>query len=181
MRLANSIINNELLRSPESANAAGAACASPEATLHRMMLHVNAAGTTAGRLSQVFGIIIPVRVACHLCRVLCRVYTSFAAARCSGSYHHCNAVGHAARPQDPQRVLRCRNTLLSVSSYNRGKSVTTFCMFLTFGSLWKRYTCPAFFFPYASTIPISKTSRFLACPHSIAPHTKPLTLRRSLP
>ena len=179
LRLANSIINDELFRRPESAKAAGAESTSPEASLNRMLLHVNAAGTTAGRLSQVFGILIPVRVACYVCLAWC--VTFFAAARSSGHHRHCNAVGNAARPQDPQRVLRCRSTLLCVSSFNRGKSVQTFCMLLTFGSLWKLCTCPAFFFPYAPTMPISNNSRFLAFPHSIVPGTKPLTLCRSLP
>ena len=71
LRLANSIINDELFRRPESAKAAGAESTSPEASLNRMLLHVNAAGTTAGRLSQVFGILIPVRVACYVCLAWC--------------------------------------------------------------------------------------------------------------
>ena len=63
LRTATLMSQEELLWSDKASEAESATPGTAESCLRRLLSHVHAAGTTAGRVSEIYGMIIPVRTA----------------------------------------------------------------------------------------------------------------------
>ncbi len=114
LRTATCMSQEELLWSGKAAAAESATSQTAESSLRRVLSHVRAAGTTAGRTSEMFGILIPVRTSLSIYRIFVRVSDTFAALARPGLSLVSDTVQHFQRSPNQQRAFESPRTLSSI-------------------------------------------------------------------